>query len=142
MKFNIDRPPADVRKRDKLSAKREWHQKFAWLPTTVDETENSHSKVWFEKYWRRGHWGPSRRGESSSMRFTKFSEKEYFKKKLRGYFDEEKGEPDTDTNVGIGSLTMVSIKCPKKDGEHDTNKYKKITGKVTRDPKEEKGEEL
>lgn len=93
MKFNINKPPKALRRQAKINAKREWHTKFAWLPTSVDETRNDYSQVWFEKYWRQGHYGPSPMGRASPLEFTKFSEKEYFKKKLAGDFD--KGEPDT-----------------------------------------------
>lgn len=97
MKFNINRPPKQLRKQAKINAKREWHKKFAWLPTSVDETKDTYSKVWCEKYWQQGHYASRNRaisfGIGSPLEFTKFSEKEYFKKKLAGDFD--KGEPDT-----------------------------------------------
>lgn len=96
MKFNINRPPKSLRKQARINAKRKWHTKFAWLPTSVDETRDTHSRVLFEKYWRQGHYSSRRQPitfGTSPLEFTKFSEKEYFKKKLAGDFD--KGESDT-----------------------------------------------
>lgn len=128
MKFNIDKPPSHVRRQNKINDKLEWHTKFAWLPTTVDETEDSYKKVLFENYWRKGHWGPSRMGQLSSMRFTKYSEKEYFKKKLNGDFDKEEFEADVDRNVGaVSSASLSSNKILKKGGPRTTNPYKRNT---------------
>lgn len=105
MKFNINKPPKQLRRQAKINAKREWHTKFAWLPTSVDETRDKHSQVWFEKYWRQGHYGPSPMGRASPLEFTKFSEKEYFKKKLAGDFD--KGEADTGETSSMASVQSV-----------------------------------
>lgn len=124
MKFNINRPPSHVRKQKKITAKREWHTKFAWWPTAVDETKESYKRVWFEKYWRQGHWGPSKMGNANPLIFTKYSEKEYFKKKLRGDFDKEEFDPDT--NVGaVSGAGRSSNKILKKGGPHSHNPYKR-----------------
>ena len=111
MKFNINRPPKQLRRQAKINAKRVWHTKFAWLPTSVDETKDKHSQVWFEKYWRQGHYGPSPMGRASPLEFTKFSEKEYFKKKLAGDFD--KGEPDSgETSMASAQSVGRALRSP------------------------------
>jgi len=103
MKFNINRPPKQLRKQTKINAKREWHTKFAWLPTSVDETRDKHSKVWFEKYWRQGHYN----GVKRSLAFTKYSEKEYFKKKLAGDFDKNEDSNVTADTMSAGTMSAV-----------------------------------
>jgi hypothetical protein len=103
-----------MRKQAKVNAKREWHTKFAWLPTSVDENRETHSRVWFEKYWRQGHYSSRSRPitfGTSPLEFTKFSEKEYFKKKLAGDFD--KGEPDTgETSMASAQSVGRALRSP------------------------------
>jgi len=127
MKFKIDKPPAHVTRRKRINAKREWHTKFAWLPTVVDETDIEYKRVWFEKYWRQGHWGPSRMGDANPMIFTKYSNKEYFKKKLNGDFDKEEIEADTNVGSTSSSRAYVNNQILKKSGPHIHNPYKRNT---------------
>ena len=106
MKFNINKPQRELRKQKKLADKREWHTKIAWLPTSVDETRDTYSRVWFERYWRQGHHAPSRFGRRGTLRFTKYSEKEYFKKKLNGDFDGDSGREESD-GMSTGSVSAA-----------------------------------
>lgn len=116
MKFNINRPPKQLRKQRKINARREWHTKFSWLPTTVDETTTSYKRIWFENYWRRGHYGPSRMGRPNPLQFTKYSVKEYFKKRLNGDFNKNDGELMADTSgphTSGKTLGGPSVESPK-----------------------------
>lgn len=53
----------------KKTRHQEWHESFAWLPTSVDDSKDKHTVVWFEKYMRKR----TRRGE-----WYRLSKKEYF----------------------------------------------------------------
>ena len=111
MKFDILRPPRHVRREQMRRALREWHEKFAWLPTRVDETQTGSSVVWFEKYWRLGRYGPTNpRSKGDGLFFERYSEKEYFKKQLRGDFaksesDVQEGSRGTASNIMNTSFT-------------------------------------
>ncbi len=110
MQFNINRPPKKVRQREKKRAKRkalaEWHGKFAWLPTVVDETEETYRRVWFEGYMRQQRIGPTNSTFDDGRYFVKHSRKEYFTKKLNGDFD--KGDEDVQEDTGRVASTSVS----------------------------------
>ncbi len=75
----------------------QWHKKFAWLPTYVQDSDDQNTYVWFEKYMRK------RYGRSGWYRY---SQKEWFKKKLAGEFDEVKLSGD---EVFIGSSSVSTI---------------------------------
>lgn len=134
MKFNIDSPPKNVRRDNKRRALREWHEKFAWVPTTVDETETSKSVVWFENYMRCGRHGPMRPGQrGNGLTFTKYSAKNYFKKKLDGGFDSEggniKGDGMTtaDTSSGnVGGITQSTGRSLRSTKGKEYQTYREI----------------
>lgn len=107
MKFNIKKAPKHMRRQRKINAQREWHKKFAWLPTSVDETKSSHSQVWFEKYWRKGDYGPTLPGARNPLRFTNYSEKVYFKKQLNGDFENNKGMTGSIDEVRVSGNTQA-----------------------------------
>jgi len=109
MKFNINRPPKSYRKQAKINSQREWHKKFAWLPTSVDETKINHGRVLFENYWRKGEYGPSQPGSRNPLRFTKYSKKEYFKKKLNGDFENNKGLSGSIDEVRVSSSNTQAV---------------------------------
>jgi len=103
VKVNINRPSAPVRRRQRDATRREWHSKFAWVPTAVDETEEGKSVVWFENYMRKG-WTNSPR-KRAKWEFEKYSKRNYFKKKLNGDFDAKKEEGImADTSASIGTV--------------------------------------
>lgn len=77
---------------------KEWHKRFAWLPTKVDDTEKEYGVVWFEQYFRKqgfqkGTW-------------TKHSKGEWMRKKLKGDFDKPSGDVSF---VGGSTLTINDL---------------------------------
>lgn len=108
MQFNINKSPKKVRLAKKRRELREWHDKFAWWPTVVDEKNETYSRVWLERYMRQKQYGPtSPNSIGDGSYFVKYSRKEYFKKKLNGDFD--KGEMDVEADTGrVASSTSVS----------------------------------
>lgn len=116
MKFSINIPPKHIRKQRKTHKLREWHSKFAWLPTLVDQTEEGQGIVWFEKYMRRAYWGPAHpMDRDDNIVFTKYSEKTYFKKMLNGEFDETRAEVDSNVTSApaAGSSSTMSASLSK-----------------------------
>ena len=112
MKFNVNKPTKAVRrarkKEDEQKALEEWHSKFAWLPTVVDEATDSHSRVWLERYMRQQRIGPTNRPFDDGKYFVRYSTKEYFKKKLNGDFDVEKNLWGEDIKVeGASSASQI-----------------------------------
>lgn len=95
MQFNINRPPKYIKRELNRKARQEWHRKFAWKITKVDETDEGHKVVLFEDYWRKERIGPtSPESKGDGHYFEKYSKKEYFKKKLDGNFDSRSEKPD------------------------------------------------
>ena len=88
MRFNVSKPPKHIQRELDEKARREWHKKFAWKAQKVDRTDEGHRVVWFENYWRKEKVGPTNSMEDDGRYFEQYSEKEYFKKKLNGDFEE------------------------------------------------------
>lgn len=119
MQFNINRPPRHIRKMQERSAKREWHQKFAWLPVEVDKNDDNYKTIWFEKYWRKGVPGPMHpRDRDDGLVYEKYTGKTYFKKKLNGDFDKQKSEDIGEPDVNVSSAP-ISNKILKVSGHWD-----------------------
>lgn len=89
MKISINGPGRKERARLKREYKLNWHKKFAWLPTIVDETDKSYSIVWGEIYMRRmldrsrELYSP-RDPPSKKKQWSRISKTEYLKQKLAG----------------------------------------------------------
>ena len=84
--------------RRKKQNKKEWHKRFAWLPTKVDDTEKDYGVVWFEQYFRKegfqkGTW-------------IKHSKGEWMRKKLKGDFDKPTAEF---TFTGAASTSTITL---------------------------------
>ena len=144
MKFHINKPPRYIRQKQKQRALHEWHEKFAWFPTRVDETSTSSAIILFEKYWRRGAYSSggatlvrtfiSDGGAANEPRnkktlsFVKLSQQVYFKKKLKGEFD-QKSELDTIiassyASVGTGRIQLANSKYIQSTTPHLKNMKK------------------
>lgn len=143
MKFKINKPPKHIRSK----ARRKWHEAFAWTPQKVDQTDEGHAIVWFEKYMRRERVGPTSDPKSDGRYWKQYSTKTYFKKKLNGDFDvgedqwEGDGETQPDTNVSYqGSGQLI-----KKGGPPIGVNYKRyVVGRIGKDIKlcDENGDEI
>lgn len=104
MRFNVNKPPKHIkRERDRL-ARQEWHKKFAWKATKVDRTDIGHRVVWFENYWRKEKIGATNSEKDDGRYFEQYSEKEYFKKKLNGDFDNYGIEDERQSNSVQGQI--------------------------------------
>ncbi len=117
MRININRPPKHIRKEQARMARQEFHKKFAWKVTKVDHTDIGHRVVWFENYWRKEKIGPtSEKSKGDGHYFEKYSEKEYFKKKLNGDFDDSKFEDEVDASDIINQIQNQMNKKQKQGG--------------------------
>jgi len=142
MRININRPPKHVRKEQERMARQEWHKKFAWKATKVDHTDVGHRVVWFENYWCKEKIGPTQGDSPGDGRyFEKYSEKEYFKKKLDGDFDKHETMVDEATASSIASQirNQMNKQYPsgglhKKDGPNSGVNFKKyVIGRADQD---------
>lgn len=101
MKFKFDRVKRN-----------EWHEKFAWVPTKVNDEDDKHTYVFFEKYMQK------RRTSSTGYIYDTYSKKEYFKRKLKGEVKQERDpwtHDGTDARIQTGG--SVNIKVAGADGD-------------------------
>lgn len=112
-----------------------WHRKFAWLPlkiTIPEDLPNHSTAVWFEWVVQKAHIKDWQYSIIREYTWTRYTEKEYFKKKLDGTLEPEEkfsdmshDGPDTNVSLSLGKII-------KKGGPYDNNKYKRMT--ITRNP--------
>lgn len=66
-----------------------WNDKFAWLPTIVDEEQDNFRVVWGRRYMRK-HLRWERKGRKNEKQiFEKYSMEEFLKKQLAGDFQKD-----------------------------------------------------
>lgn len=125
MQFNVKKPAPHIIKRQKREAKLKWHQKFAWLPVKVDLTDDGYKKVWMEKFWQKGKTGPQHPSDNGDGIYfhhdQKFSNKEYFRKKLAGDFEKRKLSEAEEDNVAYSNQAPspgTVYKVDRGDGGH------------------------
>lgn len=89
-------------KTDKLLADRDrvalWHRKFAWWPlkiTTPENSEDHSTAVWFEWVMQKAQVEAYQYRSLRKFIWTRYTEKEYFVKKLNGTL-----EPEQQFNIG------------------------------------------
>jgi len=86
MKLGINRPGREAAIRNKRQHEENWHKKFAWLPTIVDETDKSYAVVWGETYMRKLRENMMIYDSRKKMKkhWRSMSKTEYLKQKLAG----------------------------------------------------------
>lgn len=131
MKISVNSPGRDARARQKREYKMNWHKKFAWMPTIVDETETSYAVVWGEIYMRRmldpnreirPHWEKRRKGP----RWDRRSKTEYLKQKLANtlpplqkentWGEEAMAAPTTNSAAQMGQIGKAAGRVLKFNG--------------------------
>lgn len=129
MKFtipkNVLRNKIQSIKEKRIIAICKWHDKFAWLPTKVNDKDDLHTYVWLEKYKRKWWRNPY----TARDEWKRMSGKEFFKRKLAGdskkdddYMELEHDSTNVTVNVtGLQSGTRVYIK--KADKNDHTAKW-------------------
>lgn len=122
------------RRLNKLRAKRNrvalWHRKFAWLPLKIDVPEDSadySTVVCFEWVMQKAHVRDYQYRSIRKFIWTRYPEKEYFKKKLDGSLEKEEQFThdgiDTDMSFQGGGAAGVSKGSPiKRSGPSGVNK--------------------
>jgi len=93
-----------------------WHKKFAWRPLKIStpDDDNEHSTiVWFETVMQKGRVGNNYSNDMpqfDTTTWTRYPEKEYFKKKLDGTLEPEEtfdfSHDGTDMSMQGGSVTV------------------------------------
>lgn len=108
----------------------DWHKKFAWLPVKVDETDNEYSVAWFETVIQCKNRVINSRNKSA---WTRYSKKEYFRKKLNGDFDSPQtmmsGEADACSSPH-GPALVGSTWFDHKDNAYRDNAVKELQQKL------------
>ena len=110
MKVNVNKQPKHIREADKRIKRRIWHEAYAWTPKKVDQTDDGHSVIWFEKYMRKEQVGPasSQKGINNGCYWEQYSKKTYFKKKLNGDIKEKTSEIGDSVIIGSSSIGTVT----------------------------------
>ena len=124
MKFSIPKnllrnKIADIKK-ERILAITKWHDKFAWLPTKVGDSEDAHTYVWLEKYKRKWWHNPY----EAKDEWKRMSGKEFFKKKLAGDGDDndehmEMTHDGTNTTINVTNTKPGSKVYVKKADKND-----------------------
>ena len=129
MKFtipkNLLRDKIESVRAKRIVAIRKWHDKFAWVPTKVNDSDDCHTYVWLEKYKRKWWHNPY----TAKDEWKRMSGKAFFKSKLAGdskkdddYMELEHDCTNVTVNVtGLVSGTKVYIK--KADPSDHTAKW-------------------
>ena len=94
-------------KRKKIN-KSMWHSKFAWWFTKVDDSDDFDTRIIFERYWQK---------DPDSAFVKRYSEKEYFKRKLEGSLDGIKVSGEDCAPVAQSAGQGPAIKASNKNVE-------------------------
>lgn len=120
IKYTNNKNKRTIRRVNKLRAERNrvalWHRKFAWLPlkiTTPKDPKNYSTIICFEWVMQKAHVRDYQYRSLREFTWTRYPEKEYFKKKLDGTLEKEEQFMDlthdgTDMSVQSSGAAGVS----------------------------------
>lgn len=119
------------RRANKLRAERNrvalWHRKYAWFPLKITTPKDYSTIVCFEWVMQKAHVRDYQYKSIRKFIWTRYPEKEYFKKKLDGTLEKEEHFMDlthdgTNMNIqGAGAAGVSASQVIKKGGPHPSD---------------------